>query len=370
MAMSFIFLLNNKKYFRELCRTNSFLALVSFLAVALTSLILNGSPLSRIDEVVNWIAIFISGYIASIMTKDRNTWFLWVLPITLVGAIIIYPGLTGAGWGHLNILSEVRLTTNFEQRANHLGLICGMFAFAASGLALRSTSCERIVLILLASTSAFLLFRTGARASFLGTAIILSGWLIWNLLKTRRTVLLFGIFIGGLCVLALLLHSPLKNNRIISSVTTGLEQDLSFMQRYFTWNVALTNIKQHPIFGLGFDSFSDQYKREKEKYDNDSDYRKKFPYTIPTTNNAHNFFLHFLSETGIAGLATILWFWATIILKGFHGVNKISSLVAGMFSIALIAFQMNMSLYGSQLSTILFAFAGLSSWRVKAESQG
>ena len=61
MAMSAFFLIKNKKYFKELCRTDSFLALVAFFAVALTSLILNGSPLSRIDEVVNWIAIFISG---------------------------------------------------------------------------------------------------------------------------------------------------------------------------------------------------------------------------------------------------------------------------------------------------------------------
>jgi hypothetical protein len=34
--------------------------------------------------------------------------------------------------------------------------------------------------------------------------------------------------------------------------------------------------------------------------------------------------------------------------------------ITGMFGIAFIAFQLNMSLYGSQLSTILFGFAGIS----------
>lgn len=364
MAMSAFFLIKNKKYFKELCRTDSFLALIAFFAVALTSLVLNGSPLSRIDEVVNWIAIFIAGYIASVMTGDRNTWFLWVIPIALTCAIIVYPGISGAGWSHLDILSEVRLAMNFEQKANHLGLICAMFTFATICLASRSGGGKRIALILLAGICAFLLFRTAARASFLGMAVVLSGWLLWKLLKMRRQVAL-GIILLALCSLGLLLYSPLKNNRIISSVTTGLDQDLSFLQRFFTWNVALTNFEQRPIIGRGFDSFSDQYNLEIEKYNNDPEYREKFPHTIPTTNNAHNFFLHFLAETGLVGLAAMLWFWATVVLKGFRGGNQTSTAVSGMFLIALIAFQMNMSMYGLQVSTILSALAGLSSWPTK-----
>ena len=166
----------------------------------------------------------------------------------------------------------------------------------------------------------------------------------------------------AICAVVALFYTPLKNNRIISSVTIGLKEDISFLQRFFTWNVAYTSFSQQPIFGRGFDTFSEQYAEEMEKYKNDQEYQKKFPHTIPTTNNAHNFFLHLLAETGIAGLCAMLLFWATIVRKGIRAGNAISPAVAGMFLISLIAFQMNMSMYGQQVSTILFAFAGLSSY--------
>lgn len=360
MAMSFIFLISNKKYFRELCRTDSFIALITFFAVALLSLVLNGSPLSRIDEVVNWIAIFIAGYIASVMTGNRNTRFISVIPVALLGAVVIYPVLTGAGLEHLNILSEDRLTLYFEEKANHLGLICGMFAFAASFCGVRSSGRTRVLYFLLAGMCAYLLFRTAARTSFLGTAVVFSGWTLSKTLKMRKQTLA-AVLIAGACAFALLFYSPLKNNRIVSTATTGLENDLSFQQRFFTWNVAYTNFVQRPMIGRGFDTFRDQYAEEMKKYRSDEAYQKKYPNTIPTTNNAHNFFLHFLAETGLTGLCAMLLFWATVVRRGFQNANLISPAVAGMFLISLIAYQMNMSMYGLQISTILFAFAGLSS---------
>ena len=361
MGMNFIFLVTHKKHFKELCTSESFLALLSFFVVALASLILNSISLSRIDEVSNWIAIFISGYIASAITQDNNIRFIFVIPVALLGAIIIFPGLTGAGWSHLNILSEERLTLFFQERANHLGLICGMFAFATSYYGSRRSGWMRAVSFFLSGICLFLLFRTASRTSFLGTAVIISGWLLWNAKKMRKDILL-AMIIAGICGLAFLFYSPLKNNRIISSVTSGIKEDLSFQQRFFTWNVAYTNFVQHPIFGSGFDTFGEQYAKEKEKYKKNQAYQKQFPHTIPTTNNAHNFFLHLLSETGITGLCAMLLFWTIVVRKGLRDENVISPVVAGMFLISLIAFQMNMSMYGLQISTILFAFAGMTSY--------
>ena len=364
MGMTFIFFITHKNHFKELCTSDSFLALLSFFVVALVSLILNSVSLSRIDEVVNWIAIFISGYVASAITQDKNARFIFVIPIALLGAIIVFPGLTGAGWSHLNILSEERLTLFFQEKANHLGLICGMFAFATSYYGARRSGWVRAGSFLLSGICLFLLFRTAARASFLGTAIIFSGLFFRKAQKMRKEMLVT-LIIAGICGLAFLFYSPLKNNRIISSVTTGLEEDLSFLQRFFTWNVAYTNFAQRPLIGRGFDTFGDQYAEEMEKYKKNQEYQKQFPYTIPTTNNAHNFFLHLLAETGITGLCAMLLFWATVVRKGFRDGNAISPAVAGMFLISLIAFQMNMSMYGQQISTILFAFAGLSSYPAK-----
>lgn len=364
IGLTILFCSANTNKLNNLWKSDSFLTLLFFFAVALTSLLLNSAPLSHIDEVINWIAIFIFGYIASIITQEKNDRFILVIPIALLGAIVIFPVLTGAGWSHLNILSEERLTLFFEQRANHLGLICGMFAFATIYYGANNKGWMRTASFLLSGTCLFLLFRTAARASFLGTALIFTGWLLWKAQKMRKQMLL-ALSLIIICTFVALFYTPLKNNRIISSVTIGLKEDISFLQRFFTWNVAYKSFRQQPFFGRGFDTFSDQYAEEMEKYKNDQAYQKIFPHTIPTTNNAHNFFLHLLAETGIAGLCAMLLFWATVVRKGFRDGSAISPAVAGMFLISLIAFQMNMSLYGQQISTILFAFAGLSSYPPK-----
>lgn len=366
VGLTILFAVTNKNKFNNIWKSYSFLALLSFFATALTSLILNLQPLSHIDEVINWIAIFIFGYVASAITQEKNDSFILVIPIALLGAVVIFPVLTGAGWSHLNILSEERLTLFFEQRANHLGLICGMFAFATSYYGANNKGWMRTASFLLSGTCLFLLFRTAARASFLGTALIFTGWLLWKAQKMRKQMLL-AISIISICTLVALFYTPLKNNRIVSSVTIGLKEDLSFLQRFFTWNVAYINFTQQPIFGRGFDTFRDQYAEEMKKYKKDQAYQKQFPHTIPTTNNAHNFFLHLLAETGITGLLAMLLFWGTVVRKGIRNGNAISPAVAGMFLISLIAFQMNMSMYGQQISTILFAFAGLSSYPAKKD---
>jgi hypothetical protein len=67
-----------------------------------------------------------------------------------------------------------------------------------------------------------------------------------------------------------------------------------------------------------------------------------------------------LAETGVVGLLTMLYFWGTILHTGLRTRDITAMAITGMFGIAFIAFQLNMSLYGSQLSTILFGFAGIS----------
>ena len=365
ILLSFFFLYKKRSNAKKLISCTPFIALFLFFAVAILSIFFNFTSLSRIDEVLNWIVIFISGYIASTMSQEKNTGFFLVIPVALVGAIIILPAITGEGWSHLNIFSGSRLDLYMEDKANHLGLICGMFSFTTAYLGAQEKGYKQIAYFLLAGACAFLLFRTGARASFLGTIIIFSGWLLWKIrnmsYKKKFIFLLFGISILGITF-----YSPLKDNRIITTVTSGVEHDRSFLERFFIWHVAYKNFLQRPLIGNGFDSFADQYKAEFQKREANHSYTVKYPYAIPSTNNAHNYFLHFLSETGIFGLGAMLWFWLSVITRA-KSKNPAAAPVAGMFLISLIAFQMNMSMYGSQLSTILFAFAGISSYSIKKE---
>lgn len=369
-GLAAILCLRDKRLISGIRRSQAFLALLTFFGVSALGLIANAEPLARIDEIVNWTGIFIAGYLASALAGNKNHAFLVVVPLALVAAVIVHPLATGEGWSHLDLFSEDRLALYFPKKANHLGLICGIGAFCAVHWGTRRRDVAwRIAAFVLAGLCAFLLLRTGARASFLGTALVGGGWLIWTGYK-KRPRMAVALFLAGLTLCAALFLSPAKNNRIISSITEGIEHDESFLQRFFTWNVARLNIADSPLLGQGFDTFGDQYAREMKKYAADPAYQAKYPLTIPTTNNAHNFFLHLMAETGLAGTAAMLWFWSAVVWRGRRGCrNAVSGAVAGAFLISLLAFQMNMSMYGGQVSALLFALAGLSAFEPASDNQ-
>lgn len=53
-------------------------------------------------------------------------------------------------------------------------------------------------------------------------------------------------------------------------------------------------------------------------------------------------------------------FWIYIILAGLKSKNEIAMIISGVFLLSYIALQFNMSLYGGQISTLLFSLAGIS----------
>jgi O-antigen ligase len=345
--------------FKALISSYPFVILTAFLAVAFTGLAFNGQPLGNVDEILNWMIAFAAGYLATRFLGEHRLLVLMVIPITLVCVYILYPLLTGQGLEYLNPASPGRLERYFSQRPNHLGVICGAAAFTSSCFAVMQRGLLMKTLFLFVSgICLFLLFKTGARASFIATITIYGIALVWRFRHSWKTLAIMGL-IFGLGALGIM-HSPLQQSRM-ATLAKGIEHDISFQQRMLTWTIAWENFLKHPLIGNGFDTFDRQYDAGLKRHSKQEDFHEKFPHTIPSTNNAHNIFLHFLAETGVVGLLTMLCFWGTVMLAGLRTRDVTAMAITGMFCIAFIAFQLNMSLYGSQLSTMLFGFAGISS---------
>jgi O-antigen ligase len=358
LGLAALYFFKERYALKQLFFLPSFATLLAFLAVAVTGLALNGQPLTNVDEILNWMIAFAAGYFATRFLGEHRPLVLMVIPTTLVCVYILHPLLIGQGLEYLNPTSPVRLERYFSQRPNHLGVICGAAAFTSTCFAVMQRGIRLKALLFFVSGSClFLLFKTGARASFIATITIYGIALIWYFRHSWKTLAIIGL-IFGIGVLAIT-HSPLKKNRI-AKLTRGIEHDISFQQRMLTWTIARENFLKHPWIGNGFDTFDRQYDLGFKYHSKQEDFQKKFPHTIQSTNNAHNIFLHFLAETGVVGLLTMLYFWGTILHTGLRTRDVTAMAIAGMFCIAFIAFQLNMSLYGSQLSTILFGFAGIS----------
>jgi O-antigen ligase len=342
-------------------KNKNFQYLFIFLIFSLISLILNYHDLSAIDEIVNWILIFFVGYVTSYHLQRKRNALFSILPITIFTVFIVVPLLVGDGLHHLDLSNRYRIQMFFDEKPNHLGLICSISMCTSFYFALkRSNLLDRAIFIISGIIALIVLIKTGARTAFLGSVLVCGGLFLFHYRRSTTTILV--TLAIALCSLFFLNeYGLLKNNRI-AKLGQGFKQDRSFQQRKLTWTIAADTIRAKPLFGEGFDTFRQQYKEGRKKYSSQPDFKEKFPFTIGNTNNAHNFSLHFLSETGIFGFFAITLFWISIIYNGIKAGQDATIVVSCSFILSYFAFQLNMSLYGSQLSTILFSYAGLSSY--------
>ena len=363
IAIIFISIFSDKILAKKILTNSHLHTLAIFFLISVVSLIANKHSISLVDEVLNWTLVFVAGYVSSFHLGQNRDKIFVLIPITILTIFIIVPIILGDGFQYLDFSEKRRLQIFFTQRANHLGLICSISFFISLYFALvKADVLDKIFFIVLGFISFIVLIKTGARTSFLAAILVCFPFILWNFKKSAK-LLFLTIIIFSSCILIFTQSDILKNNRI-SNITKGVKNDKSFQQRKLTWTIALDTFKSNPILGSGFDTFEEQFKKGRKHYASKTDFNERFPYTIGNTNHAHNFSLHFLAETGILGFFAMTFFWASVIYKGFIKNNHTTRIVAGAFLISYIAFQLNMSLYGSQLSTLLFSFAGISSYAI------
>lgn len=363
ITLIFLTFFINKNIVIKVTQNIGFRALLFFLVISSISLLTNSHSLKYIDEVVNWIIIFTAAYFTSFHLGTNRAKIFILLPIVLFTVYIVVPGLIGDGLHYVNPLSPRRLHIFFAQRANHLGLISGIATLVTLHFSLTKTLLsDRIAYSLLTLFSLLIHISTGSRTVFAATLLVCGIWVLWRFRKSTRTILLI---VGTVAVAALLVlqFNALGNNRL-TRLGVNARQDVSFQQRILTWTIATDTIREKPWFGEGFDTFEKQFKAGRRHYASLPDFKQRFPHTSGNTNNAHNFSLHFLAETGIFGLATITFFWFFLIYKGFRIKTDTGLIVSGALLLSYLSFQLNMGLYGSQLSTLIFSFAGLSAYEI------
>ena len=181
---------------------------------------------------------------------------------------------------------------------------------------------------------------SASRAAMLGFLVVS----VWYVLKVRnRRVLIGGIiavlvFVSSMPVLLPHTYNRTKNLFNVELLDNVVEQiDASkyfepgaadkadekgdslvgashnIMARVMYWTYALRRFSQSPIFGIGFGRYNDgsldQAGIEGIFY-MAFDGRKVF-----SVGNAHNSYIHTLCETGLVGLALLLWLWISIYLR-------------------------------------------------------
>lgn len=181
-----------------------------------------------------------------------------------------------------------------------------LMAFAAYFLALQLTVQKRfrwLIAILLVLALGDTLFISEGRSGYL-LVVILMGLFVWQTLRWR------GLFFGIFAMLILLLSAYFASD-VFSSRVQALVADWSQYMKGNLWTTSvgqrvsydkasLEIIKQHPVFGIGTGSFSNEFHRLN-------------PLATVASDNPHNEYFNIATQLGLPGLLVLLLMFSVIL---------------------------------------------------------
>jgi O-antigen ligase len=191
----------------------------------------------------------------------------------------------------------------------------------------------------------FLVFLISNKGSFLSLAGAFSLYILINTKSLARKGSL--IFLLILSSFALVKGNPRLNESFNKVVAGDFKLDKNarygFSTRLLSWDAALNVIKQRPLLGYGVASAQEALDEEYE--------RKGYKFPLKDHLNAHNQFLQFWIESGLAAL--ILWVMVFVVLLLHSGkLSKPDRFFAYSFVLLLFV--------NSLFESVMNRFSGIS----------
>lgn len=335
-----------------------FLFLITCLSL-INSVDLADSLKGGVFKLLRYILIF---FVVSQEVRDKRHLeriiFSLSLALALVSIDSIWQTFSGKdfirGYSPVVNIGIVRATASFKD-SNTLGIYLSCLFPILFGVAVYHFK-SRLRIILLAVTILSLagIILTYSRPTLLA---VFSAWVFFAVAKKDKFLSL--ALIGALLITPFVLPASFK-----AWVRLMEYNPLRVMcndDRIAIYRNSINMIKDHPIIGVGANTFMKNYKYYKES----PEYRG-----IITTDYvyAHNNFLHMAGEIGLLGLGVFLW----LLFRLFHATSKIRESLNHNFlkvfslsaTAALIAFLVNglteSSLYSSRVAGLFWYITGLS----------
>ncbi|MGM3192901.1 O-antigen ligase family protein [Dickeya dadantii subsp. dieffenbachiae] len=235
-------------------------------------------------------------YRASFSEKQKIGLVFWASLGTFIG--LIY-----GAWEHFYVGSEAYWTLNSVGHVNHAAIynaiICGMALTVLFSYWSTLSVGKRLVWIAMLALSLVYVAFGESRATFGAMMAVVAILCLGFAKRNKRLIYLPVLFVVGLIGIALL-----SNARVVVKQEQNEAANNVLSYRDIIWRSALTEIKQHPLFGVGKENF------QKVDIVNPGD-------VISHISHSHNIYLNVLAENGIWGA-----FWV-FSLFGAMGVTLV-----------------------------------------------
>src|SRR3990170_1223510 len=260
--------------------------------------------------------------INTIQSQEQAKRILKAMLITcgLVCAYGLYGYYTGIA------IRDERLVATFEYHSRIAKYLSLLLPIAVCLFLWYKDKLSRLSLSLFVILCSFSLILTMNRTSWVAIFIAM----IFIGFATQKK-LLMAVFIGVCGLLIFILPSKfITHATTITQVNKLFTSKKILGERLLCWKASIAIIQDHPLLGLGPGkrNFRDAYQRYREKAKTKKPSQKKDPVSVKRTetqdkkktvtrrieklSHAHNIFLHIWAETGIIGLLSFLWLFATV----------------------------------------------------------
>lgn len=225
------------------------------------------------------------------------------------------------------------------------------------------------ILVFIFPAAVFTFLGKGNMPARLGTSALFIG-LLYSLILTKAR----GAWVGFLLMLGTIPFFGLRKGLVLLAaavliiiifINQNSARDifsfLSFEDRKVMWENGIKIFKEHPIIGNGVNTFFNKYRFIRQDED-----RGRGSY-------AHNCYLQMAADIGLVGLASFLFFAASVLLRAFSSLKKTKdplyySLMLGI-ALGLTAFLLHSfvdtNLYSLNLAALFWLSAGILTAVVK-----
>ena len=306
-------------------KTSINIPIFSFLLCSLAASFYSAHIKNSLETVLhNYLTYFIIFFcmINTIRSQEQINRIVKAMLITcgLVCAYGVYGYYTGIA------IRDERLVATFEYHSRIAKYISLLLPIAVCLFFWYKDKLSRLSLSLFVILCSFSLVLTMNRTSWVAIFIAM----IFIGFATQKK-LLMAVFIGVCGLLIFILPSKfITHATTITQVNKFFTSKKILGERLLCWKSSIAIIKEHPVLGIGpgkknFRDVYQQYRKKikatekQSKNEKDPEQRqeiktqkKNSTRKVTSLSHAHNIFLHVWVETGIVGLLSFLWLFATI----------------------------------------------------------
>ncbi|MCK5852734.1 O-antigen ligase family protein [bacterium] len=260
--------------------------------------------------------------------KMITIWSIMLIPVIFTA---LYQNLFNPKFCMLSEVAwqEAKRVSGGMTDPNSLGLFLFMFIPAAVSYAISERGLRQILFVFSSLAGLYIITLTGSRSALLGIILVTSIVLLIIFFralinhKSRKRILIIS-GVAFIIIFAIpffttgIIGSSSKTNNPLLKRLQHYTQRLSLSKserivdrREWQWKQAITMWKDYPFAGIGIGSFPIEI----------SNYNLKTSMETPV-DNAWNQYLHWLSETGIAGITFWIWFYAAFIWAIIKGIKS------------------------------------------------